>query len=157
MLRIFTLAIAGFALVACSQPANEAAAPTSPPPPPARSAEQLAQLVAALPAPYDQGNYEHGRVIAGQCRSCHTFTADGGNRVGPNLHGVFARKAGTAEGFNYSDAVKNANLTWDEASIDRWVTNPRTMLPGNRMSFPGVANPNDRRDLITFLKVETSN
>ncbi|MET0181635.1 MAG: cytochrome c family protein, partial [Caulobacterales bacterium] len=108
------------------------------------------------PAPYNQGDYEKGRRVAAQCRSCHTFTADGGNRVGPKLHGLFGRAAGSVEGFNYSDALKNSGITWDEATLDSWLSSPRTFLPGNRMSFPGVHEETERRDLITFLHVETT-
>ena len=75
--------------------------------------------------------------------------------TGPNLWGVFGRKAGTHPGFNYSKAVQEADITWDGERIDHWLENPRTFLPGNKMTFPGLPDAKDRRDVIAFLKVET--
>jgi cytochrome c len=110
--------------------------------------------VAALPAPYNQASYEAGRRVFAQCRSCHTIDADGGNRVGPNLHGVFGREAGSVEGFTYSQAVQNAHFTWDAAHLDHWLANPQTFLPGNRMAFAGVRDDTQRRDVIAYIMVE---
>lgn len=161
--RTLFAAVALAALAACSQPAappattgaspSSAAAPASPA---GLSPEEITTAVAALPAPYSQGDYEAGRRVAAQCRSCHTLNEGGPNRVGPNLHGLFGRAAGSHEGFNYSDAVKNSGITWTEAALDQWLSGPRSFLPGNRMSFPGVHDETQRRDLITFLHVETA-
>ena len=71
------------------------------------------------------------------------------------VRGVIGRTAGTHEGFNYSPALKTAGFAWDDAGIDHWLQNPRTFLPGNKMSFPGLPDAEDRRDVIAFLKVET--
>ena len=76
--------------------------------------------------------------------------------TGPNLYGVFGRKAGTQPGFAYSDAAKQAAITWDAAHIDSWITDPRAVLPGTKMSFVGLKDPKDRTDLIAYLKVATS-
>jgi len=161
--RTLFAAIAAAALTACSQqaaPPASTGASSAPAAAPASAAaltpEEIATAVAALPAPYNQGDYAAGRVVSNQCRSCHTFTQGGGNRVGPNLYGLFGRAAGTSEGFNYSDAVKNSGITWTEAALDEWLAGPRTFLPGNRMSFPGVRDETDRHNLITFLHVETT-
>ena len=162
--RTLFAAVALAALGACSQPAappaatgaspsSAAAAPASPA---GLAPEEITTAVAALPAPYNAGDYDAGRRVAAQCRSCHTLNEGGGNRVGPNLHGLFGRAAGSAQGFNYSDAVKNSGITWDEATLNQWLSGPRTFLPGNRMSFPGVHDETQRRDLITFLHVETA-
>lgn len=159
MIRTALLAFASLTLVACGQPqtASNGASPAAAPAAPAqRAPEEIATLVAALPAPYNQGDYEAGRRVAAQCRSCHTLNAGGPNRVGPNLNGLFGRTAGTHEGFNYSDAVKNSGIVWTEEHVDQWLAGPRTYLPGNRMSFPGVSDPTQRRDLITFLNIETA-
>lgn len=162
MLRFALAAAAALTLTACgpsSQPPTSgttSAAPATPAASAQLTPEEIATRVAALPAPYNAGDYENGRRIAAQCRSCHTYTAGGGNRVGPNLYGLFGREAGTVEGFNYSDAVRNSGITWDEAQLDQWLSGPRTFLPGNRMSFPGVPDEKDRHDLITFLHVETA-
>ena len=76
--------------------------------------------------------------------------------TGPNLWGIFGRKAGSKAGFTYSDDLKNAGWTWDADRIDKWITNPRAVLPGTKMTFIGMPDPNDRRDVIAFLKVQTS-
>jgi cytochrome c len=83
-----------------------------------------------------------------KCIGCHSLDA---NRVGPLHRGVVGRKAGTAAGFSYSPAVKNAGFAWDEARLDQWLTNPGKFLPGSRMGF-SVADPADRADIIAYLK-----
>jgi len=83
-----------------------------------------------------------------KCIGCHSLDA---NRVGPLHRGVFGRKAGTAPGFSYSAAVKNAGFAWDEARLDQWLAGPSKFLPGSRMGF-SVAAPNDRDDIIAFLR-----
>jgi cytochrome c len=83
-----------------------------------------------------------------KCIGCHSLDA---NRVGPLHRGVFGRKAGTAAGYTYSPAVKNAGFAWDEARLDRWLAGPAKFLPGSRMGF-SVADPDDRADIIAYLK-----
>ena len=83
-----------------------------------------------------------------KCIGCHSLDA---NRVGPLHRGVFGRKAGTAPGYSYSTAVKNAGFVWDEARLDQWLSGPAKFLPGSRMGF-SVADPADRADIIAFLK-----
>ena len=76
--------------------------------------------------------------------------------TGPSLAGIWGRKAGTVGGFTrYSKALKQANVTWDERSLDAWLTNPRGYLPGNRMTFRGLSDATQRRDLIAFLRSVT--
>jgi cytochrome c len=119
------------------------------------SAVQKQALLAQLPAPYNTADLENGKRKFGMCRSCHTIVPGGANLTGPNLHGVFGRKAGALEGYNYSDAVKNAGFGWDAEHLDKWLAEPRTFLPGTKMSFAGLKDPKDRVDLIAYLKVET--
>jgi cytochrome c len=133
--------------------ATETTAPAATPAEPTAAEKQAA--LAALPAPYNTGDLENGKVKFGLCRSCHTITPNGPNLTGPNLYGVFGRKAGTYAGFNYSDAVKTAGFTWDAQHLDQWLTNPRTFLPGTKMTFMGLKDAKDRVDLIAFLKVES--
>lgn len=156
--RLSVLAAAGIltaALAACgpSQPGEEAEreAPAAPEPTPA----EKQALLANLPAPYNTADLENGKRKFGLCRSCHTLTPGGANMTGPNLHGVFGRQAGADPKFNYSDAVKNAGFVWDADHLDQWLANPRTFLPGTKMSFMGLKEAKDRVDLIAYLKVET--
>ena len=123
--------------------------------PPEPTAEEKQALLASLPAPYNTGDLANGKAKFGMCRSCHTIVPGGANMTGPNLHGVFGRKAGEVASYKYSDAVKNAGFVWDAAHLDKWLAEPRTFLPGTKMSFAGLKNPKDRIDLIAYLKVET--
>ncbi|MGD9981991.1 MAG: cytochrome c family protein [Hyphomonadaceae bacterium] len=143
------------ALAACGQPAPSSDG-QSPAPSPQPDAAALQAEIATLPAPYNEANYEAGRRVFAQCRSCHVVEAGAPHRVGPNLHGVFGREIGTAEGFTYSQAVQNANFVWNAEQLDHWLQNPQTFLPGNRMAFAGVRDETQRRDLIAFLMVESA-
>ena len=91
----------------------------------------------------------HGKVVFQQCAACHT---DQSGAIGPALRGVFGRKSGTVDGFRYSDAMKRANLTWDEANLHDYISNPQTKVKGNRMPFGGVTSAGDLDDLIAYLK-----
>lgn len=154
----FLLAAASFALlVACGQ--GEGPSAGSAPSAPAAPVPDIAALqaqVAALAAPYGEADYEAGRRVFAQCRSCHTLDAGAGNRVGPNLHGLFGREIGSVEGFTYSQAVQDANFVWTPEQLDQWLENPQTFLPGNRMAFGGVRDETQRRNLIAYLMVETA-
>ncbi|QCO19737.1 cytochrome c family protein (plasmid) [Azospirillum brasilense] len=92
-----------------------------------------------------------GEKVFNQCKACHTIEAGGPNRVGPNLHGVVGRKAGSVETFKYSDAMKSAGA-WDEATLDAYLADPKGAVPGNKMAFAGVKNEQARKDLIAYLK-----
>jgi cytochrome c len=154
-MRFLVLTALLFALAACGPSQPEPSTPSAPAAPEVSSAEMQARI-AALPAPYNEASYEGGRRVFAQCRSCHTIDAGGGNRVGPNLHGVFGREIGTAEGFNYSQPVQDANFVWDADRLDHWLANPQTFLPGNRMAFAGVRDEAQRRDVIAYLMAETA-
>lgn len=119
------------------------------------SEDETARLLAALPAPYNTADLLNGQRQSALCRSCHTWTEGGPNLTGPNLHGVFGTKAGTKPGYNYSPALKAAGFEWDAAQLDQWLADPRGFLPGNKMTFLGIRQPQDRIDLIAFLKVQT--
>jgi cytochrome c len=115
----------------------------------------LKAKVASLPAPYNTGDYDNGKVMFAQCRSCHTVVQDGANMVGPNLYGMFGQKAGTKAGFEYSTALKSAGFIWDAQHLNDWVAQPQTYLPGTKMTFPGLNAEKDRVDLIAYLKIES--
>lgn len=155
MNRSALIALATLALTGCSQGSDETAAAPPAPARPAPTAAEKAALLAALPAPWNAADLENGRRAFARCRSCHTITEGGPNMTGPNLYGVFGRQAGAHPGFNYSAAMKEADFVWDGPRLDNWLENPRTFLKGNKMSFAGIPDPTDRRDVIAFLKVET--
>lgn len=152
--------IAAGALSACgkSQETTSAggeSAPAAAPSAPEPSDADKQAMLASLPAPYNQGDLANGEKQYGLCRSCHTLAEGAPNMTGPNLYGVFGRKAGAVEGYNYSDAVKAAGFVWDAEHLDQWLANPRTFMPGTKMSFAGLKDETARRDLIAYLKVET--
>ena len=111
--------------------------------------------VAALPAPYNTANYEDGRTVFAQCRTCHTINAGGINMVGPNLHGVIGRRIASEPGYSYSPALKAQTFSWDADHLEHWLDGPMTDIPGTRMSFPGVPDATKRRDVIAYLMVES--
>ncbi|MCB2076434.1 MAG: c-type cytochrome [Novosphingobium sp.] len=89
-------------------------------------------------------------VAFNQCRSCHAVEP-GRKGIGPDLHGIVGRKAAMAEGFNYSDALKNSGLTWDRETLDKWIESPMKLVPGTRMVV-GIPNPEARKDIIDYLE-----
>lgn len=89
-------------------------------------------------------------VAFAQCVSCHSVQP-GVNGVGPSLHGVVGRKAAAVSGYAYSAPLKSAGLTWDEATLDKWLTAPMTMVPGTKMVFPGITDQAKRKAVIDYL------
>lgn len=90
-----------------------------------------------------------------QCRACHTIKAGEPNKVGPNLNKVFGAKAGTVRpNFVYSPALKGSGVVWNEKTLDVWLTNPAKMVRGNRMAYPGLADPAQRKALIDWIRKE---
>lgn len=152
---IFAAAFA-LALAACGQSNSGGSSDNGAAAPPAPSEAQDQAAVAALPAPYNTANYEAGRTVFAQCRSCHTIANGGANMVGPNLHGVVGRPAASLANFNYSPPVRGAHFTWDAEHLDRWISNPQAMLPGTRMGFAGVRDATQRRDVIAYIMVESA-
>ena len=155
MTRLALAAFTAAVLTGCSQGGGSDAGASAAPARPAPTATEKAALLAALPAPYDTADLENGRRVFARCRSCHTITEGGPDMTGPNLYGVFGRQAGTHGKYNYSPAVKAAGFVWDAEHLDHWLENPRTFLKGTKMTFAGIPDAADRRDVIAFLKVET--
>jgi cytochrome c len=90
-----------------------------------------------------------------KCAICHSLNNGGANRVGPNLFGIFGRKAGSFAGFNYSPAMKASGIVWDDETLAKFLRDPKDSLPGNRMSFPGIKDDGVLQDLLQQLKQAT--
>ena len=111
-----------------------------------------AVLAGAIAAPAMAGNAQAGAsVFKGQCGVCHAVTAKAAPGVGPRLFGVVGRKAGTLAGFSYSPAMKGSGLTWDEATLKRYIANPAQTVSGNRMPYAGLHNPAQLDDVVAYL------
>lgn len=97
------------------------------------------------------GDAAKGKQVFAKCQACHSLEA-GTNKLGPSLHGLIGRASGAIDGFRYSDAMKNAHLTWDDATLDKYLANPKTLVPGTKMVFPGLPKEEDRLAVIAYLK-----
>ncbi|GIX18021.1 MAG: hypothetical protein KatS3mg119_2207 [Rhodothalassiaceae bacterium] len=110
-----------------------------------------ALMPAAVRADGPAGDPARGEQLFKRCRACHSVEP-GRNKIGPSLYGVVGRKAGTAPGYAYSPALKGAEWVLTEEMLDKWIAGPKKVLPGTKMIFPGLPNPQDRADVIAFLK-----
>ncbi len=97
------------------------------------------------------GDAAKGKSVFQRCAICHTVEKGGGNGLGPNLFGVVGRKAGTAPGFSYSAAMKGSGITWTPDKLGAYVTHPGAVVPGNRMAFAGIGNPEQVADVVAYL------
>lgn len=97
---------------------------------------------------------EAGRKVYNACKTCHVLEA-GKKKIGPSLHGVFGRTAGTVDGFNYSPAMKASGIVWDDATMRRYLKNPKEMVKGGRMAFAGIKSDADLDNLIAYLAQAT--
>lgn len=98
---------------------------------------------------------ENGQNLYRQCRACHQIGSGAKNLVGPQLTGIVGRKAGTVDGFNYSEANKTAGtkgLVWDEATLLKYLENPLGFMPGTKMAYAGLKDEADRKDIVAYLK-----
>lgn len=131
-----------------STPAPEPTPTSTPSPKPTPTAEPTAAAPAPQPAKVAQAAPppEFAR-----CAVCHNAEKGAPDKIGPNLFGVYGKKAAQGS-FNFSDALKNAGLTLDQATLDKWIENPRALVPGNRMAFPGIKDPAKRQAIIDYLK-----
>ena len=114
---------------ATSAPAGDAASPTA----------TVAAAAGAKPAAY------------AQCAACHAVEPSK-HGIGPSLHGVYGTKAGEIPGFAFSEKLKASGLTWDDATLDKWLEAPMKMVPGTKMSYAGLKDPAKRAELIAYMK-----
>lgn len=130
---------------AAPEVATAPADPLAPPETPAAPAEvNYASLT---------GNAANGEKLFTVCKTCHV-AEKGVNRVGPSLWGIVGRKAGSVEGFKYSPANKNSGITWTEDNLFQYLAAPQKFMPGTYMAYAGMKPPQDRADLIAYLKTK---
>ncbi len=148
VLVLFTAA----ALAGCGRSGADGgtAAPAAAPTP------REAALLASLPAPYRSADLHNGELHFALCRSCHTLVPGAPDMTGPNLHGVWGRRAGSKPDYAYSAALEATGWTWDATTLDHWLKDPRAAVPGTKMSFYGLHDDADRRDVIAYLRVASA-
>lgn len=129
------------------QAASDSGAAAAAPP----TLDEMKAQQASLPAPYNTADLANGQSKFALCTSCHTITKGGPNMTGPNLYGIIGSKAATVPDFHFSDVMKASNITWDPQKIDQWITDPKAMLPGTKMTFAGMKDPKDRTDTIAYV------
>jgi len=174
MTRAILTLLPALALAACggadTPPSEPVTAGETPPPtaiadqtaPAASSQEPSAPdpdtiaILAGLGGDYASADLTNGARQFRRCQSCHTLNEGGRNTVGPNLHGIMDQPAAGAERFSYSSQLAEADLIWDVETLDAWIADPRALVPGNRMSFVGLRDPEDRRDVIAYIAIETA-
>jgi cytochrome c len=106
-------------------------------------------VLGANPAP--AADVEAGKIAFKKCALCHTTEA-GKNKIGPSLFGVVGRKSGNVDNFSYSEGMKNFDHTWDAETLDTYLADPRTVVPGTKMIFPGIKDKTEREDVIAYLE-----
>jgi cytochrome c len=106
-------------------------------------------LMIAFATPAAAADAEHGKALFAPCAACHTDKADA---LGPSLKGVFGRKSAGLEDFRYSNAMKRANLVWDDENLHAYIHDPQGKVKGNRMPYGGMSDAKDIDDVIAYLK-----
>lgn len=109
----------------------------------------VASVASAATANEMLGDPKGGAAIYARCLACHSLTYD---RTGPRHCGLFGRRAGSVKGFVYSDAMKRSKIVWDAKTLDRFLANPLKTMPGTAMGYAGITDPQERADLIAYLK-----
>ena len=112
----------------------------------------VATSLVAMTASASAQDAAAGEKSFNKCRACHQVGETAKNVVGPVLNGLFGRKSGTVAGYNYSDANKNSGITWDEAVFADYIRDPKAKIPGTKMTFAGIKNEQEIKDLTAFLK-----
>jgi len=100
------------------------------------------------------GDAQRGAQVFAQCKVCHSLEA-GKNMIGPSLRGLIGRKAGSVPGYAYSSAMKNANVTWNDDTLSKYLSDPKAFIPGDKMVFTGIKDPTRVGDLLAYLNQAT--
>src|ERR1700741_2171081 len=101
--------------------------------------------------PATAADVEAGKVAFKKCALCHTTEA-GKNKIGPSLFGIVGRKSASLDNYNYSEAMKKFDHTWDAETLDTYLSDPRAIVPGTKMIFPGIKDKTERDDVIAYLE-----
>ena len=165
------VAVSALALAACSKKAADTQADTAstntattttstttdvaaaPAAAPAPAADNTDTISGVKYASYT-GDAAKGKTALITCQTCHAIDA-GVNKIGPSLHGVVGRKAGTIAGYTYSTANKNSGLTWTPEKLFQYLEAPQRVVPGTKMTFAGFTDPQKRADVIAYLKTNS--
>lgn len=109
----------------------------------------LAAATMAMPA----GDVANGeKLFKTKCATCHTIDKNGAHKVGPNLHGVWNRQSGQADGYSYTAANKSKGVVWGDDTLFEYLLNPKKYIPGTKMAFAGFKKEQDRADVIAYIK-----
>lgn len=108
--------------------------------------------VANLAQAQAAGDPAKGRALFLQCGACHSTTAGAPHKVGPNIAGIYGQKAGTRPGYNYSPAMREAGVRWDETNLLRFMQRPAEVVPRTKMVFAGISDPAKRANLLAYIK-----
>lgn len=122
------------------------------------TAMAIGVLLAGQASAQGSGDAEAGRRVFNQCRACHTAEQGGRSTIGPNLHGLFGRTAGSVQGFRYSEPMREkggGGLVWNNETLRAYIANPRSVVPGGSMTFAGLRNEQQITDLLAFLRHAT--
>jgi cytochrome c len=114
----------------------------------------LALLLLLMPMPGEAADIAAGQTIFNRCKICHALEA-GKNMVGPSLHGIFGRKAGSADDFTYSEAMKSSGIVWDDDTLTKYLRDPKDVVPSGKMAFPGIKDDKQIADLLAYLHEAT--
>lgn len=143
MNKMITAVTAAFFLTACGGTDAPVAETSKSAPPAAKPVVEMTPV-------------QRGAKLYARCRACHTLEQEGRHKVGPNLWGVYGAKSAAKEGYAYSKAIKAANITWDETTMDGYLKKPAEFMPGNKMAFIGLKKQADRDAIQAYLKEKTS-
>ena len=150
LLLAFSVLLLSGSAVALAQDASSSSAMSSMD----MTSSSMSSMASSAPASSDTavaGDPAAGATVFKVCTACHSVGPGATNKVGPELNGVIGRKAGSVQGYHYSAAMKNSGLTWDVATFQKYINDPRGTVPGNKMSFGGVHDPKQIADLTAYL------